>query len=182
MVEWACERLETASYGHYEISNWGKRVDGNILSCRHNLQYWRNLPYFGFGAGAHGYVNGVRTANLRGVKVYIQSMDKDKQAEFPADSAVETALHVDRWTAMQEHMMMGLRLLEEGVSNSGFHQRFGVTLKQAFPGQIQRLEHIGLLEWAGEGRDSLRLTRRGWLLGNRVFSEFVDVEEPAGLL
>jgi coproporphyrinogen III oxidase-like Fe-S oxidoreductase len=83
---------------------------------------------------------------------------------------------------MQEHMMMGLRLLEEGVSNSLFHQRFGVGLLQAFPRQIQRLEQIGLLEWAGDGGDLLRLSRRGWLLGNQVFSEFVDVEEPEGLI
>ncbi|HWR67303.1 MAG TPA: radical SAM family heme chaperone HemW [Bellilinea sp.] len=182
MFDWACERLETAGYRHYEISNWGRRNDAQVLSCRHNLQYWRNLPYFGLGAGAHGYVNGVRTANLRGVKTYIQSMSKNQPTEFPASSAVETAIPVDQWTAMQEHMMMGLRLLEEGVSNALFHQRFGVSLQHAFPQQIQRLEQIGLLEWAGDGGDALRLSRRGWLLGNQAFSEFVDVEEPAGLL
>lgn len=179
MFEWACERLETASYGHYEISNWGKRTDGEIKACLHNLQYWRNLPYFGLGAGAHGYINGVRTANLRGVKAYIHSIVKNQSTGFPASSAVETTLPVDRWTAMQEHLMMGLRLLDEGVSNALFQQRFGVGLQQAFPQQIQRLEQIGLMEWAGEGGDVLRLTRRGWLLGNQVFSEFVDVEELA---
>jgi len=181
MFEWACERLEAAGYGHYEISNWGKRVDGETLACRHNLQYWRNLPYFGLGAGAHGYVNGVRTANQLGVKAYIQSMAKNQPVGFPGGAAAETALPVDRWTAMQEHMMVGLRLLDEGVSDARFSQRFGVTLKQAFPKQIQQLEQTGLLEWAGDGSDVLRLSQRGWLLGNQVFSEFVAVEEPAGL-
>ena len=181
MFEWACERLEAAGYGHYEISNWGKRVDGETLACRHNLQYWRNLPYFGLGAGAHGYVNGVRTANQRGVKAYIQSIAKNQPVGFPGGAAAETSLPVDRWTAMQEHMMVGLRLLDEGVSDARFSQRFGVTLKQAFPKQIQQLEQKGLLEWAGDGSDVLRLSQRGWLLGNQVFSEFVAVEEPAGL-
>ncbi|HEY4691960.1 MAG TPA: radical SAM family heme chaperone HemW [Bellilinea sp.] len=181
MFEWACERLEAAGYGHYEISNWGKRVDGETLACRHNLQYWRNLPYFGLGAGAHGYVNGVRTANQRGVKAYIQSIAKNQPVGFPGGAAAETSLPVDRWTAMQEHMMVGLRLLDEGVSDARFSQRFGVTLKQAFPKQIQQLEQTGLLEWAGDGSDVLRLSQRGWLLGNQVFSEFVAVEEPAGL-
>ena len=179
MFEWACERLDAAGYDHYEISNWGKRSGGQTAACRHNLQYWRNLPYFGLGAGAHGYVNGVRTANMRGVKAYIQGIAKDQPAEFPGGPAAETVQPIDRWTAMQEHLMVGLRLLDEGVSNALFSQRFGVELKQAFPRQIQSLEHKGLLEWAGELQDVLRLSRRGWLLGNQVFSEFVDVEEPA---
>ena len=181
MFEWACERLEAAGYGHYEISNWGKRADGETLACRHNLQYWRNLPYFGLGAGAHGYVNGVRTANQRGVKAYVQSIAKNQPVGFPGGAAAETSLPVDRWTAMQEHMMVGLRLLDEGVSDARFSQRFSVTLKQAFPKQIQQLEQKGLLEWAGDGSDVLRLSQRGWLLGNQVFSEFVAVQEPARL-
>ena len=77
--------------------------------------------------------------------------------------------------------MVGLRLLDEGVSDARFSQRFSVTLKQAFPKQIQQLEQKGLLEWAGDGSDVLRLSQRGWLLGNQVFSEFVAVQEPARL-
>lgn len=181
MFDWACGRLDTAGYSHYEISNWGRRNDARVMSCLHNLQYWRNLSYFGIGAGAHGYVNGIRTANLRGVKAYIKSMFMGRSTGFPASSAVETAISVDQWTAMQEHMMMGLRLLDEGVSNALFCQRYGTGLNQAFSRQIERLEQIGLLEWSGESGDVLRLSRRGWLLGNQVFSEFVDLEAPAGL-
>ena len=177
MFEWACERLEAAGYGHYEISNWGRYSGDGMLACRHNLQYWRNLPYLGLGAGAHGYVNGVRTANLRGVRAYIQNMNTGRAADFPAGTAVESALPIDRWTAMQEHLMVGLRLLDEGVSNQTFQQRFGASLEQAFPHQIAHLQEVSLLEWAGSNHDILRLTRRGWLLGNQVFSEFVDLEE-----
>ncbi|MFZ3078687.1 MAG: radical SAM family heme chaperone HemW [Bellilinea sp.] len=177
MFEWACDRLEAARYGHYEISNWGRNSADGILTCRHNLQYWRNLPYLGLGAGAHGYINGVRTANLRGVRVYIQNMNTGRSADFPAGAAVESALPIDRWTAMQEHLMVGLRLLDEGVSKRTFLQRFGVGLEAAFPQQIAHLQEVGLLEWAGNDLDTLRLTRRGWLLGNQVFSEFVDLEE-----
>lgn len=175
MFEWACERLDQAGYDHYEISNWALRTDGGAMVCRHNLQYWRNLPYLGLGAGAHGYVSGVRTANLRGVKAYIAHVEKGGSFPFPAGPAVESAVEVDRWTAMQEHMMVGLRLLEEGVSDDTFSRRFGTSLRAAFRPQIERLERLGLLEWRG---DRLRLTHRGWLLGNQVFSEFVDLPEP----
>ncbi len=174
MFDWACERLERAGYSHYEISNWALRKDDGTMGCRHNLQYWRNLPYLGLGAGAHGYVAGMRTANLRGVKAYIQHMEKGGSLPYPAGPAVESAVEVDRWTAMQEHMMVGLRLLEEGVSDETFSQRFGTRLGDAFPTQIERMTKLGLLEWSGE---RLRLTRRGWLLGNQVFSEFVDLQE-----
>lgn len=181
MFEFACERLEEAGYFHYEISNWAAREGSGSRMCRHNLQYWRNLSYLGLGAGAHGYYAGVRTANVRGVKVYIQNMGKDWQQKFPAGPAVESTVKVERWTAMQEHMMVGLRLLDEGVSEHEFTRRFKVSLRSAFPKQIVRMERVGLLEWGGDGADILRLTRRGWLLGNQVFSEFVDLPEPEGL-
>jgi len=180
MYDLACDRLDRAGYDHYEISNWGFGLSSESRTCRHNIQYWRNLPYLGFGAGAHGYALGVRTANVRGVKAYIQQVNRNPGLEFPAGPALETAIRVDAWTAMQEHMMVGLRLITEGVADSVFRQRYGVSLNQAFPEQISRLEQNGLLEWCGGG-DVLRLTRRGWLLGNQVFSEFIDNPKPEWL-
>ncbi len=54
MYEWASQRLGDAGFEQYEISNWARRGgDGELLACRHNLQYWKDRPYFGFGAGAH---------------------------------------------------------------------------------------------------------------------------------
>ncbi|MBP1702106.1 MAG: hypothetical protein H6Q38_1213 [Chloroflexi bacterium] len=69
--------------------------------------------------------------------------------------------------------MTGLRLVEEGVSSQDFRERFGLTLQDVFPVQIDRLIQIGLIEWSGEGQERLRLTRRGRLLGNQVFVEFI---------
>jgi oxygen-independent coproporphyrinogen-3 oxidase len=66
MYEVASSFLDDRGYQQYEISNWARQDDSlDLLSCRHNLQYWRNLPYLGFGAGAHGYSAGKRTANVR---------------------------------------------------------------------------------------------------------------------
>ncbi len=180
MFDLACDRLDRAGYDHYEISNWGFGPKGASRTCRHNLQYWRNLPYLGFGAGAHGYASGVRTANVRGIKAYIQQVNTNTGLDFPAGPAVETAIRIDAWTAMQEHMMIGLRLINEGVSDSSFRQRYGVGLKQAFTKQIAGLEEVGLLEWSSGG-DVLRLTQHGWLLGNQVFSEFIDNPQPEWL-
>ena len=52
MYEWAGDYLDRQGFGQYEISNWARRMPGGGLrACRHNLQYWRGLPYLGFGAG-----------------------------------------------------------------------------------------------------------------------------------
>lgn len=174
MYELASKRLESAGFEQYEISNWAARDKRERdLSCRHNLQYWRGLPYLGFGAGAHGYAGGVRTANVNGVRAYIQACQNAAAAVFPAGPA---AIARDRLTAraeMQEMMMVGLRLTKEGVSAAGFLQRFGMPLEDVFQRQIQKLVAAGLLEWEGENKSALRLTKRGRLLGNRVFMEFV---------
>ena len=75
--------------------------------------------------------------------------------------------------------MVTLRLTEEGVSCEDFRNRFGVDMRLVFDRQITRLMHWGLVEWA-QNKGSLRLTRRGMLMGNRVFLEFVGNRAPAG--
>ena len=71
---------------------------------------------------------------------------------------------------MGEVMMMGLRLIQEGVSDFGFKQRFGMRLREVYGVQVETLREKGLLEWQGE---ILRLTPAGRLLGNQVFMEFI---------
>lgn len=174
MYERASERLEAAGFEQYEISNWAVRdTNGRDLSCRHNLQYWRSLPYLGFGAGAHGFAEGMRIANVNGVRAYIKVCQNTETVRFPAGPAAVTRDRLTSRVEMQEMMMVGLRLTQEGVSAAGFSQRFGLSLEEVFPRQIQKLIAADLLEWAGENKNTLRLTKRGRLLGNRVFMEFV---------
>ncbi len=181
MYEHACERLEKAGFIHYEISNWARRDPRCDTRCRHNLQYWLMDPYLGFGAGAHGFAARTRTANVRGVQSYIHRCSVNEGRPFPAGPAAEVVIPLDTWTLIQETMMVGLRLLDVGVSADEFQGRFGLSLQDAFGKQISRLVHAGLLEWHGAGQERLRLTRRGWLLGNRVFMEFIDLPRPASL-
>jgi oxygen-independent coproporphyrinogen-3 oxidase len=177
MYEWAAESLDATGYQQYEISNWGKRnAAGEVRSCRHNLQYWRNQPYLGFGAGAHGFAAGVRTANVLAPQAYIHRMqdDPDQELAFPYTPATQNAQKIDRETEIGETIMMGLRLTQEGVSRRVFQARFGQELQALFPKQIQELTGFGLLEWFGEGEGQcLRLTRHGRLLGNQVFYRFI---------
>ncbi len=182
MYEWASERLGQGGYTQYEISNWahdGSGMSGSrppapnpAFACRHNLQYWRGLPYLGLGAGAHGYAGGVRTVDVLAPAAYIERMKAAPAASlpFPRTPATQSAHFVERQAEIGETMMMGLRLTQEGVREAGFQARFGQGLEEVFAAQIKKMTRLGLLEW-NEG--VLRLTRRGRLLGNRVFVEFI---------
>ncbi len=87
MYEWAAERLEKAGFRSYD-SNWAllDPIRG-WMQCRHNMQYWRLQPYFGLGAGAHGYLDGIRTVNAGQIGVYIQKMQAGDLIQLRAGSA-----------------------------------------------------------------------------------------------
>ena len=170
MYDWASQRLGDADFEQYEISNWARRgADGVLLACRHNLQYWKDRPYFGFGAGAHAYLGATRLANARGIKSYIQRVH-DREAQFPLGPATNQTWPVDSYTEMQETMMVGLRLIQEGVSRTEFANRFGKQVDEVFKNEIRDLLAKKLLEADGE---RIRLTQSGRFLSNQVFMQFV---------
>lgn len=173
MYEWASGRLNAAGFCQYEISNWAREEGGEILSCKHNLQYWHNQPYLGLGAGAHGYANGVRTANVLAPATYIKRCLEGSLRPFPLTPATQNSIRIDGQAEIGETLMMGLRLTHEGVSRQEFAARFGRDLAETFPEEIDDLIQKSLVEWGGEQNDRLRLTPYGRLLGNQVFSRFV---------
>ncbi|HEX7433966.1 MAG TPA: radical SAM family heme chaperone HemW [Anaerolineaceae bacterium] len=174
MYDAATARLAAAGYTQYEISNWAKMgTDQVVLACRHNLQYWRNLPYLGFGAGAHGSAGGYRMANVNGIAGYIRRCQAGHWQHFPFSPANASATPIDTETEIKETMMVGLRLVQEGVSEDGFKGRFGLSLMDRYSREIGDLIRSGLLEWTPATRRSLRLTTRGRLLGNQVFMRFI---------
>jgi oxygen-independent coproporphyrinogen-3 oxidase len=98
---------------------------------------------------------------------------QSERQTFPQTPATIEMTPIDIETEIGETMMMGLRLVNDGVSASEFMQRFGMSLESHFNEQITRLISVGLLEWADEPDKRLRLTLRGHLLGNQVFKEFI---------
>lgn len=173
----ACEWAEAAGYTHYEISNWS-RADGPVgdaqngpHACRHNLGYWRNQPYLGLGAGAHGYAEEVRTSNVLAPQAYTRRMKAGADAgAFPSSLACDQRTAIDRETAMREAMLMGLRLLREGVSHSAFKAQFKAEPREIFGDVLAHWESEGLLR---QDPERVRLTPTGWLLANQVLRDFV---------
>lgn len=160
MYEAAEALLAQAGYEHYEISNWA--AGRTTFRCRHNLIYWMNRPYLGFGAGAHSYVFGRRYNNVLLPERYV---DLVNARALPVDHGEQ----IDADLEMRETIILGLRLLD-GISRREFADRFARGLDDVFGAVVDRLEAEGLLFSQG---DRVALTSRGILLGNEVFRAFI---------
>jgi oxygen-independent coproporphyrinogen III oxidase len=175
MYERAIELLDQAGYEQYEISNWARRDHNVDYRCRHNLQYWLNLPYLGFGAGSHGYAGGVRTVNASTIDDYCHRICQKTPFElgFPSSPATVSTTDIDKNIQMKDFMMLGFRLVREGVSKERFSNMFGCEMMDVFKSEITRLLINGLIEWDEGGKTRLQLTKRGVMVANQVFMAFV---------
>lgn len=173
MYEYAMDTLAKRNFIQYEISNWAKSNCGKTSTiCKHNLQYWLNKPYLGIGAGAHSYYSHQRWENIGTIPGYIEANRRSRNNRTFFSQI--NLLDLNQKTEMQETMFMGLRLVQQGVSNHAFKKRFGMSIMDIFCKEVDELLGLGLVEWAGEENENLRLTQRGILLGNQVFMRFVD--------
>jgi putative oxygen-independent coproporphyrinogen III oxidase len=157
MYEYIMDTLSQSGYEQYEISNFSRPGK----QSRHNMKYWLNHSYYGLGAGAHGYTKGVRHVNIKGVKDYIEAAGK----QLP----IKESNIVDDTEAMEDFMMVGLRLLD-GVRNSDFEAQFDCSMETVFGEELRRLTDQKLLESTDDG---YKLTRKGLFIGNDVFSQFI---------
>ncbi|MBM3124532.1 MAG: radical SAM family heme chaperone HemW [Chloroflexi bacterium] len=174
MYEYTMDFLAKHGYFHYEISNWARAG----YECRHNLQYWRSLPYLAFGAGAHGYFGNLRYSNVLRIKTYIDRLlghDRvEKKRDFPLSPAVVSSTRQTHAEEISDFMITNLRLVEPGVLDREFRLRFGIGVMEKFPLEIEELIAAGLMERASlDDTQSFRLSARGRLLGNQVFMKFI---------
>lgn len=180
MYEMAEQRMAEAGLEQYEISNWARPG----RECQHNLRYWFNVPFLGFGPGAHSHMFGARFSVMRQPRAYIDRMaDLAKQPlsespplpplDGPIDNA-DTINHiapidsVDPYTdsmRQAETLVLGLRL-NRGVHEDDYKTRFGSTPTELFAPALQQSITDALLERTDT---TLRLTPRGRLLSNEVF-------------
>ena len=187
--EAAAEMLSVAGYHHYEVSNWARTPDrsgdGTPIperACRHNLIYWRNQEYVGIGPGAHSHLrfassdgmkdnrieNGhasieKRWGNHRPVAGYIKRM-RDGQSVEAFDEVITPRL------SMGETMMLGLRLLQEGVSERAFQQKYGMEIDAVYG---ETLAHLADQDLVTRENGRVCLTSQGMMLGNQIFMQFL---------
>ena len=170
-----CEEfLGNKGYEQYEISNWSKPNK----ESEHNLRYWMNKPFLGVGPGAHSYLFKNRFNNVKSPNTYIAKYlgssglvsgsdyfdnGRDLLSEIPSIENIEP---IDKRLEMAETMMLGLRL-NRGIKGIEFENQFGVSVADIFGEIIKDLIEKELLICSN---DIYKLTQKGRLLGNEVFS------------
>nr|WP_295969502.1 radical SAM family heme chaperone HemW [uncultured Bacillus sp.] len=158
MYELLIEQMEVHQYQQYEISNFAKKG----YESRHNLTYWDNNHYYGFGAGAHCYLNGVRRSNYGPLKKYISPLEQGKLPIYEEHT-------VTRKEMMEEEMFLGLRKTS-GVSIVVFQEKYAENPLVYFKDVIEDLIQKELLS-VKDG--FIRLTKYGRFLGNEAFQAFL---------
>ena len=154
------EMTHAAGFAQYEISNFARAG----RECRHNLGYWHNEEYYGFGCGAASYLGGARRMNIKSPVKYADAVKRGEDLTFDCETlgARET---------MAETIMLGLRLTREGVDGARFLSRFGVGLRDMFASEIDDFVQRGLLTETANG--GICLTERGVFLASEVMMAFV---------
>ena len=154
----AMARLEEAGYLQYEISN----VARPGRQSRHNLKYWTDGAWIGFGCGAHSTEGGIRWKNVAGTEEYLDCLRR----------RVTPVVEVRRMTLderMGDALFTGLRL-NEGIDPYAIKARYGIDVLERYSEALAPFADAGLLDTSC-GR--LRLTRRGMLLAHEVMAVFV---------
>lgn len=155
MYELLVEKTAAAGLYQYEISNFARPG----FESRHNSKYWLLDPVYAFGVSAHSFDGAFRYANERDTAAYVNLVEKLGSAEN----------FREKTDAASEFVFLGLRMVD-GVNLSQYRERFGIDLFQKYAADLDDLKEAGLIEIKGE---NLRLTRKGMLYSNEVFTIFV---------
>lgn len=148
-----------AGYRQYEISNYSRQG----YECQHNLIYWRNEPYLGFGPGAVSYREGRRWTNIKHPREYIRRVKTGEPLELEWE-------RLTGWDSVAETLMLELRTLE-GVNLTALEARFDLPVREHYTETIRGLIQRGWLECQ---EDTIRLTHEGLLWHSEVAMAFFD--------
>ncbi|MBE6546245.1 MAG: radical SAM family heme chaperone HemW [Ruminococcaceae bacterium] len=153
MYRLCTELLEENGYQKYEISNFAKAGK----ESRHNLRYWKQEEYLGFGVAAHSCIGGERFGNSRSISDFLAGKDITAERTVLTDQDIRN-----------EYIMLRLRLTE-GLSLSDYQMRFGNELETECPAIASFLQGGFLKKENGR----LSFTDRGFFVSNTILSELL---------
>ena len=157
----ALSRLDAAGYRQYEISN----VARPGRACRHNLKYWRDGEWLGFGCGAHSTRAGIRWQSVASTDEYVDAVRAARSVAIGERRLTPTE-------RAEEALMTGLRLTE-GLDLDDFRQKYGLDVRAAHGATLEAFAERGVLGYDGA---RLSLTRTGMLLANEVMTVFIGAD------
>lgn len=146
--------IETKGYKRYEISNFAL----NGYESKHNLNYWNNAEYYGFGISAHGYVDGIRYSNYCSLEDYLNNPAQHEQGHILTE--------VEK---LEEEIFLGFRK-ESGINISTINTKFGIDFKEKYKNVLSKY----LPQYLEQTQDGYKLTLEGTLLSNNILAEFIE--------
>ena len=150
MYEMIIRLLKNNHYQHYEISNFAKEG----FQSTHNLCYWHNEEYYGFGLGAASYLHGVRSCNTRSL------------VHYPSKKIEEELLSED--DRMEYEVLLNLRL-REGISFPAFKEKYGREFKDCY--DYEKMVKDG---WLQEENNSLSIPEHFWYVSNEILVKLLQ--------
>lgn len=146
--------LEKKGYSRYEISNFAM----NGYESKHNLNYWNNQEYYGFGAAAHGYVDGIRYSNFEGLEEYCNN---------PDGVYYEHKLTLNE--QLEEEIFLGFRR-EIGINTARILEIYGIDFNKKYKDVLSNFYPQYIIKTP----QGYKLTLEGILLSNIILAEFLD--------
>jgi oxygen-independent coproporphyrinogen-3 oxidase len=151
MYNYTIDSMANNGYEHYEISNFAKPG----FQCIHNLNYWNRGEYIGAGAGAHSFINGLRSRNVEDIHTYINQLSRGVIPE-------EDKIYLTLQDSLREWIFLGLRKTQ-GISIK-HAQNEGLDILLACKEMIDS-GHIEVRD------DAFRLTRKGVVISNTIIAK-----------
>lgn len=148
--------IKNAGFEHYEISNFS--LPG--YNSRHNLNYWENNTYYGFGCAASGYINKIR---------YTNQLELNKYIENPIEKFTENKLSEQE--ILEEAIFLGFRKIA-GINIEEINKKFGINFENKYAKTLKKYENFFIKTQYG-----YRLSIDGILVSNEILSEFIELNQ-----
>ena len=152
MYKLICKEMKNNNYEHYEISNFSK-VGYN---SKHNLCYWDNANYYGFGLGASSYIDNKRITNTRSMNKYLNGNYILETIELSNDDLIEYEI------------MLNLRKAE-GISLEDFKNKYQKELKE-----LINIDELLKEEFLLEENNKIRIPEDKWYLSNQIILKILE--------
>ncbi len=149
--EFICNYLKKHNYSHYEISNFSKKG----YESKHNLVYWNNQNYYGFGCGAHGFINNIRYENTRSITKY-------NNGDYILDKH-----ELDVSEDIENYIMLNLRT-KYGINKSEFYNKYNKELTGIF--DFNPMIKKRLIVDTG---DSFAIPERYFFISNQIILDLI---------
>ncbi|MBR6099486.1 radical SAM family heme chaperone HemW [bacterium] len=151
----AIEIMTQNGFAHYEISNFCRPN----FESRHNLNYWNNNSYYGFGVAAHGYLDGNRYSNPVTIEKYLENPTTPQETK-----------HLTEQEKLEEEIFLGLRRMD-GINSSLINEKYNIDFKKKYKNILDKYTASGHITKTENG---YKFTVNGILVSNYILADFLD--------